>query len=342
MDPSSWGAPLAITRRASGNDAVLDVQIQGASPLSCLKREENKRWIFPRSVGFRLALMFQRRMAMLVPLYRACVKYSVQTYRGGDRFMRAVRRFAAELESYPVSVDGLAPVYINLAEPTWQEHELFVDPKPHEPQLQSIFRALILPTDHVADIGSNLGRHTVLLDKLAAYVHAFEPNPKLLPNLRRTVAGLQHTRLHECALGEHQGTVALDLPADHSMAKVGIGQGDCPMKRLDDLVESRLSLMKVDVEGFEASVFRGGLHLLNHRDAPIVVFEEIKRNRTAHDVLASFGEAQYEFWVIPREAPIEPYSETRPEWCDVLAVPAARLPSVRERLGLSLPDLGIE
>ena len=228
---------------------------------------------------------------MLVSLYRACVKYSVQTYRGGDRFMRTIRRFAPELRSYPVSVDGLAPVYINLAEPSWQEHELFLDPTPHEPQLQSIFRSLILPTDEVADVGANLGRHTVLLDTLAACVHAFEPNPNLLPNLRRTVEGLRHTYLHECALGEQRGTVQLDVPADHSMSKVRIGEGDCPIERLDDVLQSRVSLIKVDVEGFEASVFRGGLRLLNHRDAPIMVFEEIKRDRAARDVLASFTEA---------------------------------------------------
>ena len=270
---------------------------------------------------------------MLVPLYRACVKHQVQTRRGGDRFMGAVRALAPQVRSYPVSVDGLAPVYINLAAPSWQEHELFLTPSAHEPQLQQIFRALIQATDSVVDIGANLGRHTVLLDSLAGYVYAFEPNAHLLPNLRRTIGGLRHTFLHACALGEEPGYVSLDIPADHSMAKMGTGTGDCPMNRLDNLVPSA-ALMKVDVEGFEASVFRGGSRLLNQPTAPVIIFEEIRRSSAARDVLASFAEAAYLFWVIPREGAIEPYTDQRPEWCDVLAVPARRLAFVRKRLGL--------
>ena len=270
---------------------------------------------------------------MLVQLYRTCLKHQVQTRRGGDRLMRTLRGAAPQLRSYPVSVDGLAPVYINLAAPSWQEHELFLTPSAHEPQLQQIFRALIQTTDAVVDIGANLGRHTVLLDKLAGYVYAFEPNAQLLPNLRRTIEGLQHTFLHACALGEEPGYVSLDIPADHSMAKIGTGSGDCPMNRLDNLVPSA-ALMKVDVEGFEASVFRGGSRLLNQPTAPVIIFEELRHTTAARDVLASFDEAAYQFWVIPRDGAIERYTDERPEWCDVLAVPARRLAFVQERLGL--------
>ena len=270
---------------------------------------------------------------MLAALYRTCLRHQVQTRRGGDRFMRIVRALAPELRSYPISVDGLRPVYINLEAPSWQEHELFLNPSAHEPQLQRIFRALIQPDDSVVDIGANLGRHTVLLDSLAACVYAFEPNPRLLANLRRTVEGLQHTILHACALGEERGYVSLDIPADHSMTKVGSGAGECPMDRLDNLVQSA-ALMKVDVEGYEASVFRGGSRLLNEPAAPVIIFEEIGRTNAARDVLASFAHAAYQFWVVPREGAIEPYTDQRPEWCDVIAVPARRLTFVRERLGL--------
>lgn len=66
----------------------------------------------------------------------------------------------------------------------------------------------------------------------------------------------------------------------------------------------------------------------------MIIFEEIRRNTVARDVLASFMEAAYQFWVIPRDGAIERYTDQRPEWCDVLAVPARRLAFVQGRLGL--------
>jgi len=251
--------------------------------------------------------------------------------------LRALQWLTPALSSYPIRLDdGLAPVYIDLTRATWQEVELFTAPAAHEPQLQALFRALIKPTDRVVDIGANLGRHMVLLDHLSAHVDAVEPNPALLPNLRRTVAGLKHTTLHECALGDHTGSIGLIVPADHSTAHVG-GAGSTPLRRLDDLVDGPVDLMKVDVEGFEAPVFRGAARLLNRATAPVIVFEELHLNQEARDVLASYQAAAYRFWVIPREGPIQPYSDQRPQWCDVLAIPAARHETVAVRLGFQ-PD----
>ena len=268
---------------------------------------------------------------MLVQLYRACLKHSVQTYRGGDRFMRIVRTLAPELRSYPVSLDGLRPFYIDLSQPTMQDVELFTNPVDWEPHNRAIFRALIRPTDVVVDVGANLGRHTVLFDALAAEVIAVEPNPVLVSNLRRTCTGLSHTTLHTCALGESKGSVAMDLPIDHAVARVSTTRGGTiPMERLDDLVE-RADFLKVDVEGFEAPVFRGAPRLLNHAGAPTILFEELQRDSAAHDVLETYTQAHYQFWAVPREGGFVVY-EDRPDFCDILAVPAARVPFVRERL----------
>jgi len=271
---------------------------------------------------------------MRIALYRWCLRHHVGRVRGGRRLLRALQWVTPALSAYPVRLaDGLAPVYIDLTRPTWQEVELFTAPTVHEPQLQALFRALIKPTDRVVDVGANLGRHVVLLDHLSAHVDAVEPNPALLPNLRRTVAGLKHTTLHECALGDHTGSISRVVPEDHSTAHVG-GAGSTPLRRLDDLVHGPIALMKVDVEGFEAPVFRGAARLLNQAAAPVIVFEELHRNHEARDVLASYQEAGYRFWVIPREGPIQPYSDDRPKWCDVLAVPAGRHETVAKRLAL--------
>lgn len=271
---------------------------------------------------------------MRIAIYHWCLKRHVDRIRGGGRLLRLLQWLTPALRSYPVRLnDGLAPVYIDLTRATWQEVKLFTAPTAHEPQLQALFRALITRTDHVVDIGANLGRHMVLLDSLSEHVDAIEPNSALLPNLRRTVSGLRHTTLHECALGDCTGSINMIVPADHSTAHVG-GAGSTPLRRLDDLVQGPVDFMKVDVEGFEAPVFRGASRLLNHAKAPVIVFEELHRNSEAREVLASYQSAGYRFWVIPREGPIKPYDEDRPKWCDVLAIPAGRHQTVAARLGL--------
>jgi len=298
--------------------------------------------IFPFVSDRRSASPHPRgKSAMRIAIYRWCLDHHVGRIRGGHRLLRVLHRLTPALSSYPIRLDdGLAPVYIDLTRATWQEVQLFTAPTVHEAPLQALFRALITPKDRVVDIGANLGRHMVLLDHLAAHVDAVEPNSALLPNLRRTVAGLQHTTLHECALGDHTGSVSMIVPADHSTAHVG-GAGSTPLRRLDDLVHGPIDLMKVDVEGFEAPVFRGAARLLNHAAAPVIVFEELHRNSEARDVLASYQAARYRFWVIPREGPIQPYDDDRPKWCDVLAVPAARHATVALRLGLQSEPVAV-
>jgi FkbM family methyltransferase len=273
-------------------------------------------------------------MGLGVDTYRWCLSRHVQTKRGGTRLMRAIQLVTPSLGAYPIQCGRLAPFYINLMQPSWQEVELFLQPTEHEPNLQAIFRALINPADTVVDVGANLGRHLVLLDALAGYVHAVEPNPALWANLQRTKEGLQHTMIHKCALGEQAGYTSIDVPTDHSMARVKPG-GDIPVFRMDALF-ANVALIKVDVEGFEASVFRGGERMLNAPNAPIVIFEELRQNQEAHDVLASFTQADYAFWVVPKDGAIVPYTADRPEWCDVLAIPAKRYEQTLRRLQLRL------
>ena len=275
---------------------------------------------------------------MLVRLYRTCLKYEIHQHRGGTRVLRILQRLIppAAVASIPVQVPNSPPVYVNLAQPSGHDVALLARPTEYEPHVQAIFRALVEPTDVAVDIGANLGRHTIVLDALAGRVHAVEPNPALIPNLRRTAAGLRHTQVHGCALGEHTGSVSLVFPValDHSQGHVSDEPGDIPLKRLDDLIDTAIDFVKVDAEGAEAAIFRGGRQHFDTPNAPFVVFEELHFEQSASTTLMTFQQAGYQCWVIQRDGRLTRYEDGRTEWIDVLAIPARRLPFARARVPL--------
>jgi FkbM family methyltransferase len=133
------------------------------------------------------------------------------------------------------------------------------------------------PGDHVADVGANIGTHTVPLARrveASGSVLAFEPQPKVFELLAANVAmnGLRNVRLHNIACAAAPGSLRLpdidygqlgnfggiDLKEMHGLAARTGRATDVPLVRLDDVCESdRLRLLKIDVEGMETEVLRG-------------------------------------------------------------------------------------
>lgn len=144
--------------------------------------------------------------------------------------------------------------------------------------------------DCFLDVGANIGWFTVLgAHKVgrSGRVIAFEPRPDLFARLRDSLAanGLQdRCELHNIALGEVDAIMSIaanpeELNPGHSylVKDDSIPNGKVlhkvPVKRLDDLiVDRKVNLVKIDVEGAEAIVVSGALEVLR-RDKPTIVTE---------------------------------------------------------------------
>ena len=159
----------------------------------------------------------------------------------------------------------------------------------YEYRTAAAFCQLLRPGMRVLDVGAQIGQFALLASHRVGsdgLVVAFEPNPENHSRLQRNIErnGLSNIRAMDFALSDRDGLATLHIPLiEHSSGQgslraVGPVEREYQVttKRLDDvltqLVLPDVGLMKVDVEGLEAEVFRGAAETLR-TSRPAVVFE---------------------------------------------------------------------
>jgi FkbM family methyltransferase len=159
----------------------------------------------------------------------------------------------------------------------------------HESEVAALLEDYLLPSAIFVDVGANIGAFTVMAAKSvgpAGKVIAIEASPRIYPYLEHNVRanGLDSVTLKNCAADsdEASNVAFYEAPVDHfgmgSLSPQFDAQAIAVTTRKLDTIASELGLehvdvMKVDVEGFEAEVFRGARKLLTHDKSPLIVFE---------------------------------------------------------------------
>lgn len=126
-----------------------------------------------------------------------------------------------------------------------------------------------------------------------AQIHSFEPAPITHAAAAHTVRlnGLSDVILHNVAVGDAPGVLPLQIargaggPQLAAAAKIVPGEsGDhvvkVPVVRLDDLIpeERRITVLHLDIEGFELRALMGAKRLIA-QNAPVIVLEAAKRRQ---------------------------------------------------------------
>ncbi|WP_238538982.1 FkbM family methyltransferase [Novosphingobium sp. AP12] len=149
--------------------------------------------------------------------------------------------------------------------------------------------SLIRPGMVVADIGANIGYFTLLMAELvgpAGRVHAFEPNPRLVELLNKSLMVNGFARwasVHQTALGDKgDHSVTLVVPPNTPMNAYILPPGaeappegvEVPVARLDSRQDWQdIELAKIDVEGAEELIWAGAQGLLDSGKLRTVVIE---------------------------------------------------------------------
>lgn len=127
------------------------------------------------------------------------------------------------------------------------------------------------------DVGGHCGLWSMHLVKRFAMVHAFEPveahRECFSKNVGGGIAVVNQCKLHGCALGEREGSIAIHTANASSGDSWVKGDGDIPLKRLDSFDLQDVDFIKLDCEGYELFALRGGEETLK-RCKPTVIVEQ--------------------------------------------------------------------
>lgn len=135
--------------------------------------------------------------------------------------------------------------------------------------------------DLAIDGGANIGSWTRLMAEHFDVVHAFEPQDEAFACLERNVQDWgvhENVILHHAALSDKEDKVRVGqlLRGHRTISSMIIGAGDTPAYTIDSLNLEACSLIKLDVEGYEARALAGAARTIEEHKPWIMT--EIKRN----------------------------------------------------------------
>ncbi len=156
----------------------------------------------------------------------------------------------------------------------------------YEPEVWKHMMAQVQPADTVVDVGAYIGLYTMALARRVGPLGrlvAFEPDPDSFSALEAhcRLNGLQASvTLVRAAVGDKDGAVSFKpgrASESHISCAFDNGSSVVPGVRLDTVfADSRVDILKIDVEGYEEAVMRGGRRLLqDHNRKPRVIYIEV-------------------------------------------------------------------
>jgi FkbM family methyltransferase len=183
---------------------------------------------------------------------------------------------------------------------------------------------MIRPGDLFVDIGANVGTYTVLAAESGAQCITFEPVPETYQALSDNIylnRIRERVELVNAAVGAEQGTIAFTLsggPTNHVATATDRGPvTEVPVVRLDDYLKRSPTVMKIDVEGYEAVLLKGARRTLADPEL-LAVIMEVNGSGTRYGYSdseirqvmceAGFGEYCY----APMKRHLSPLGQTKP------------------------------
>ncbi len=173
-----------------------------------------------------------------------------------------------------------------------------------------LLRQLVKPGQVVVEAGAHIGAHTLPLSQWVGSegrVIAFEPQRIVFQNLCANLALNARTNVecHPRALGERAGTLRvppIDYTSSVNTGGVALSSGpqgeSVEVVTIDSLHLPACHLVKVDVEGMELEVLRGGRETLA-RHRPLLYVENDREEKSAALIEYLLGVGYHLYWHLP-------------------------------------------
>lgn len=305
----------------------------------------------------RLAKFLLRRYPFYSGYFKVLTSPLIRWVEGGPQAGRVVRTRARGGIDIEVRLDDLEGRCIDLLG-EW------------DPRISWICRRILRRGDIFVDVGANFGLVSLVGARAVGptgHVHSFEPQPSLAVMLRRSCAlnGVENLTLHEVALSDTDGVLELHVPLNHSGGASLQGQATGSETSIPVQVRrgapyfeehgiGEIRLLKIDVEGHEATVLEGLRPLFRDRPPAAVLFESVEwfegigRGARAEEspfaelatirLLRDYG---YRFYAVGRSLlrvnlyRVDAYATGHPPVSDLLAIHEAAASEIIKRLGIA-------
>lgn len=281
------------------------------------------------------------RYALAAPIGQWALNraYDVISLKAKHRFYRSTAKMYRE-PGAPSLAEGLwrvrfsgASVLIPLVSAeAWLYWDIAASVLGHDPEIKGLYleRIKAREVDTFIDIGGNYGTHSLMFLRAGVRVLTFEPNPTCVSVFEQLCALNRVTpTLHAAALGTEPATAMLSFPERETWnGKIGDGDpGDKTMPvnvlTLNDFTHDAAGrvLVKIDVEGYELQVLRGGDEFIrDHR--PDIIFESNQGDPTRQELHPYLSELGYQIRGLGahRALGVDAFTDTSTR--NFLAVPA--------------------
>jgi len=254
-----------------------------------------------------------------------------------------------------VTIDGDVIIELDLGV-TQFRHYYFLDNQTTAPE-NTIARRVLTRGDTYVDVGAHLGYYSLVAAKYAGKVIGFEPSPVTFKHLQRNLELnpilAKRYVAHQLGLADKPGEATInfsdEIPGASSLRQVDFTHTrSVPVKleTLDHMMrDEHPTFIKIDVEGAELDVFRGGANTIE-RCRPIVMSElyepwQKRSNQSCLDIKQFFASRDYECHLVDERHParhgfvLNAATEERllgPDINNGLFIPRERVASVMKAL----------
>jgi FkbM family methyltransferase len=190
------------------------------------------------------------------------------------RRKRLVLANGSRIWAYPDCTISSSLIYAD-----WPEHDELM-----------FIRSCLRQGDSIIDVGANVGHIMLLLSDLVPplRLYGFEPAPtsfsRLLENWQ--LNGWQPEHLYPVALSDKDGKLFIRAARNPETtnqvhaSKDSLEDIEVESRALDSLscfeAEAPIGLLKIDVEGYEGAVFKGGAGFLRSSRPRLIMFESLR------------------------------------------------------------------
>ena len=210
---------------------------------------------------------------------------------------------------------NLITTYVLLEQEDWFEDEI------------KFLRRLLQPGQKVIDIGANYGVYTLSMAKRVGpngRVWAYEPASKTASLLTASIAAnnFDHVVLEQSALSSAKGAALLSLNDNSELNALvhehkNSGETETvTLTTLDECLEAHgwqdIAFLKIDAEGEEANIIRGGTNFFA-AESPLIQYE-VKAGSELHlELVQAFAELGYHSYrLVPGLDLLVPFDEKEP------------------------------